>query len=182
MKPRNPNSKEKINSSSMADIAFLLLIFFLVSTTMVQDKGLDLKLPPYREEKTVAPIKERNLFKILINSRNEFLVENEIRFDLTGLKEEIKNFILNSERDPGLAERPDKAVVSLKTSRGTKYEVFIDALDEIKGAYYEIYAQRVHLSAEEYRNLNPEDPGDRTLYLKGKDGIPMNISIAEPTD
>ena len=169
----------EINAGSMADIAFLLLIFFLVTTTILQEKGLMLKLPP---EQNLEPVKinERNIFKILINSNNQFLVEGEIRKDLNGLRGEIETFVMNNGHNPRLSDNPEEAIVSIKTSRGTDYGQFITALDETKAAYYGIYGRRVGMTGDEFRQLDLRDPMSKRLYQKGKDGIPMNISIAEP--
>ncbi|MDW3194061.1 MAG: biopolymer transporter ExbD [Cytophagales bacterium] len=172
--------KPTINSGSMADIAFLLLIFFLVTTTIKRDKGLLLKLPPPPEKEVEIEIHERNLFNILINANDQYLIEGEIRSDLKGISEEIKTFVLNKGLDPNLSDSPKDAIVSIKASRGTKYSHFIIALDETKKAYYEIYAGRVGLTPTQYLSLNHQNVDEYGLYRKGKDGIPMNISIAEP--
>jgi biopolymer transport protein ExbD len=178
---RSKNLKqEPINSGSMADIAFLLLIFFLVSTTLAQEKGLSLLLPPKTEEKIDVPIHERNLYKILINSQNQFLVNGEPKTSLEGVKDEIRKFVTNNGADPNLSINPEKAIVSIKANRGTEYKYFVEVLDEAKAAYYEIYADRVGLTDEQYLALNHDDPVEYDRYLKGKEGIPMNISIAQP--
>ena len=165
------------NSGSMADIAFLLLIFFMLTTTIVNDKGLDLLLPPEHIKKNNIPIKERNLFKILVNSNDEFLIEDKPRRSITGLRAEIKEFILNPNHSPELSESKAKAVVSIKTNRATSQTAFIDVLDEAKAAYFEIYAERVGLTSKEFRALSKNDP----IFKKARIGIPMNISIADPT-
>ncbi len=170
-----------VNSGSMADIAFLLLIFFLVTTTITQEEGITLKLPPEPEKIEIAPIHNRNLFKILINSNNQFLIEGDLRNDLTGLREEIQAFVLNNGRNPEKSVSPDRAVISIKANRGTDYKYFIEALDEVKGMYYDLYARNVGLTNEEYMRLDPTDPVEGLIYQKGKRGIPMNISIAEPS-
>ena len=87
---------------------------------------------------------------------------------------------MNYGRDQGLSEEPRKAVISLKTNRGTQ-GIFIAVLDELRAAYYEIYAERVGIPVEVFRQLNTEDPDQRRLREQAKAGIPMNISIAEPT-
>lgn len=174
-------TRESVNAGSMADIAFLLLIFFLVTTTIVQDKGIMITLPPRMEEE-VPPVEQhdRNLFKILINSQDELLVENELREDLSGLREEIKEFVLNRGQNPNLSDSPVKAIVSIKSNKGTSYGRYIHLLDEVKAAYYEIYGDRVGLSAKAYRELDLSAPDQKQRYEAGKDGIPMNISIANP--
>lgn len=180
MKITRKLNQEPVNTGSMADIAFLLLIFFLVSTTILQEKGLMITLPPDQEVQAVMPVNDRNLFKISINSNNQFLIQDEQRDDLVGLKDEIRQFILNPTQTAELAESPKKAIISLKSNRGTDYAAFIAVLDELKGAYYDIYGERVGLSGDQYRHLDLDDPRQLALYEKGKEGIPMNISIAEP--
>ncbi len=179
IKSRSRREPQEINAGSMADIAFLLLIFFLVVTTIQTQKGLLLPIPS-KEEKPEVPIPERNLFNVKINSNNDLLVENEVRSNTTGLKEEVIQFILNDGKNPASSDNPQKAIISLKTNRGTGYGRFIEVLDIMKGAYYEIYGKRVGLSAQEYRELDKNNPTEYEMYLEGKDGIPMNISIAEP--
>ncbi len=169
----------QVSAGSMADIAFLLLIFFLVATKFIEDRGLLTQLPP-DVPPTDIQIKERNLFKIRINSKNQFLVENEIKQNLDDLSAEIKEFVLNPNNDPQLAETPQKAIISIKAQRGAKYSHFIEVLDHSKEAYYQIYGSRVGLSSAEYRRLNRENPIENAKYLEGKEGLPMKISIAEP--
>ena len=155
----------EINSSSMADIAFLLLIFFLVTTTIANDRGLSLQLPPNPEDIENIDIKipERNLFKIQINSADRLLVEGEpFEQDVTEIKEMIKDFVLNNGRDPESSDSPKDAIVSLKTDRGTSQERYIEVLDEIQGAYYDMYAARIGVTNKEWRDIasdltNPEN-------------------------
>ncbi|MEM6525663.1 MAG: biopolymer transporter ExbD [Bacteroidota bacterium] len=171
-------SPQIAKGSSMADIAFLLLIFFMLTTTIVDDKGIDLMLPPEANTPQDTPIKERNLFKILLNSKDEILVEGKKRLSSRSLRKEIKEFILNPNRSKELSENTHKAVVSIKTSRGTSHAAFIEVLDEAKAAYFEIYAERVGITTSEFRLLRSKDPKYRTA----RHGIPMNISIAEPSN
>lgn len=171
---------EGINTGSMADIAFLLLIFFLVSTTILQEKGLILRLPPEVKEPTAVEIKDRNVYNIRINSQNTFLIENDLRVHLNGVREEVQRFVLNPEKQAVYSESPEKAVVSIKADRGTDYRTFIAVLDEVKAAYYEVYGERVGLSGAEFRALDLSNPEQKALYDKARIGIPMNISIAEP--
>ncbi len=172
----------EVNTGSMADIAFLLLIFFLVSTTLLQEKGLSLKLPPEPEDRSVMEVNDRNLFKILINSNNQYLVEDKTRSDLIGLRDEIKKFVLNGGEDPNLSDSPAKATVSIKANRGTDYRYFIEVLDEVKEAYYEIYGANVGISSQAYRELDLTREDQKMSYIKGKEGTPMNISIAQPNN
>ncbi len=172
--------QQEINVSTTADIAFLLLIFFLVTTTIVMERGLQIKLPPKVEDDTVIKIKDRNLFTIHVNSKDQLMVNERIRMGLGGLREEIKEFVLNENHSEKLSQSPEEAIISFKTNRGTGYDKFIDVLDEIKGAYYEIYADRAGISSSAFRNLDLDNPDEKAIYLAAKNGIPMNISIAEP--
>lgn len=181
---RNKNrGGAEVNTSSMADIAFLLLIFFLVTTTIASDKGLTILLPPPPEDTPpdVIDKNERNIFKVLINSQDKLLVEDAPLTDVSELREMVKTFVSNNGRDPESSDSPTDAVVSLKTDRGTGYEIYINVLDELQGAYYELRAEKVGLTAEQYRALDQKDPGDKELYDRGKEGLPMQISIAEPS-
>jgi biopolymer transport protein ExbD len=174
----------EVNSSSMADIAFLLLVFFLVTTTIPNEKGLLIQLPAKQDPNMPPPEvkqKDRNIFAVRINSADKLLVEDEPLEDYRELKDMVKEFVLNPNNDPELAENPQKAIVSLKNDRGTSYERFIQVLDQLQGAYYEMYGERVGLTAQEYRNLDRKNPQELELYEKGKEGIPMAISIAQPT-
>ncbi len=174
-----------IPNSSMADIAFLLLTFFLVTTTMPNDKGLSMQLPPPPEAQPPEDIKiqERNMFKIQVNSSDALLVEGEPMEDVSGLKDMIKKFILNNGADPTSSDSPDKAIVSFKTDRGTTHKRFVEILDIMQAAYYDIYADQAGVTNEEFRKIASDlnDPENKRLYDKGCEGISMAISIAEPT-
>lgn len=185
-------STPEIPNASMADIAFLLLTFFLMTTTIANDRGLSLVLPPPPEAQQEEEIKiqEHNMFKIALNSTDALAVEGEYVNDIAGLKEEIKRFILNNGRDPHSSDNPQKAIVSFKTDRGTSHKRFVEVLDIIQGAYYDIYAERAQVTNARWRELSSDlnDPENRRLYDIGRgrraDGsleIPMNLSIAEPT-
>lgn len=151
-------------------------------TTVINNyKGLSMMLPVWSNNPPVSDVNDRNLFKIHINSENSLLIEDVLRQDLAGVREEIKRFILNHGKENDLSENPIKAVISLKADRGTSHEVFIAALNEIQGAYFEIYAAQVGITPGEFRNLDLNKIKDRRLYDQARKGIPMNISIAEPS-
>ena len=174
----------EVNASSMADIAFLLLIFFLVTTTIASDKGLALLLPPKQDPNNPPPpvkFNQRNIFKVLINSQDRLLVEDEPLTDISAIKDMVKEFVSNNGRDPLSSESPEEAVVSLKTDRGTSYETFINVLDELQGAYWELRAEKVGLTAQQYRELDQDNPDEKELYDRGQEAYPMRISVAEPT-
>jgi hypothetical protein len=100
---------------------------------------------------------------------------------LDGVREEIQRFILNNGKDRSSSDSPKEAVVSLKTDRGTTYATFMAALDEIQAAYYEIYAERAGITPAAFRKLNLNDPSQLQIHNRAKEGIPMNISMAEPS-
>jgi biopolymer transport protein ExbD len=179
-----PRTTPEIPNASMADIAFLLLTFFLVTTTINNDRGLSIQLPP-PPEKDIKDVKiqEHNMFKIQVNSSDALLVEGEPLSDVTGLKEDIKKFILNKGVDPLSSDSPEKAIVSFKTDRGTTHRRFIQILDIIQGAYYDIYAEQAGVTNAKFREVASDlnDAENRQIYDKGRAGIPMQISIAEPT-
>jgi biopolymer transport protein ExbD len=176
----------EIPNASMADIAFLLLTFFLVTTTVPNDRGLSIGLPPPPEsqEEIDVQIPERNLFKIQVNSFDNLLVEGDPWTNsMTELKAEIKKFVLNDGLDPSSSDSPKDAIVSYKTDRGTSHKKFIEVLDAIQAAYYDIYAERIGVTNAKWREIasDPTGAGNAPLYEKAREGIPMNISIAEPT-
>ncbi len=184
-------STPEIPNASMADIAFLLLTFFLVTTTIANDKGLQMMLPPPPDpNQPIMKFQEHNLFTIQVNSSDALLVEGEPMEDVSVLQEQIKKFILNNGADPHLSDSPEKAIVSYKTDRGTSHKRFVEILDKIQGAYYDIWSERAGVSNQRFREAASDlsDPENQAIYNKGlgkrPDGtneIPMAISIAEPT-
>ncbi len=174
---RKKRSLPEINAGSMADIAFLLLIFFLVTTSIDSDKGIPIKLPPKLEENS-PPVDQnkRNVYEVLINSNNYLLVENNY-MNLEDLCEATKKFITNNGVDPNLSESPDKAIVSLKNDRGTSYGVYIQIQNELKRAYNEL---RDDYAMEKFGRLYSELPKGTKAYEEVNTKYPQKISEAEP--
>lgn len=172
--------KTEINSSSMADIAFLLLIFFLVTTTIQTNQGLSATLPPYKEKPDFIKFHDRNLYKIHINSRDRILVEDAPFESFEKLHADVKKFILNHGVDPKLSDNPNDAIISLHMNRGTHYRRFIEVMDALQGVYYEIYGERLGMTAKQFRTLDLKLADQKAQYNQAREGIPMNISIAEP--
>lgn len=177
----------EINAGSMADIAFLLLIFFLVTTTMDIDKGLNRQLPPIDEEQeqSEAPIKKKNIFEVVVNANNDLLVEQE-EMQLTELREAAKRFIDNNgdgscefctgERDPASSDNPKKAIVSVSSDRGTSYKTYVTVTNELIAAYNEL---RVELAERQFNTSDLELLSEKQRDFLG-DVYPQIISEAEP--
>lgn len=138
----------EVNAGSMADIAFLLLIFFLVTTTIETDSGISRKLPPPVDEQETPPVlKEKNIFVVELNKNNELLVEEQ-PMELKDLREAAIKFLDNGggrgeeacdycqgAKDPSSSDNPDKAVISLRNNRETNYDAYIAVQNELVAAY-----------------------------------------------
>ncbi len=180
----------QINAGSMADIAFLLLIFFLVTTTMDIDSGLSRKLPPMPEEEQedTPPIKERNVFIVLLNRNNQLLVEGE-PMNVNFLRERAKEFIANIEDKDNLPDKKpteidyfgmypvSKGIISLQNDRGTSYGTYIKVQNELVAAYNEL---RDELSLEKFGKKYRELTKDKMDAIRKV--YPQRISEAEPKD
>ena len=167
----------EINAGSMADIAFLLLIFFLVTTTMDVDTGIARKLPPMPEDEQLeddSQIHAKNIYVVLINANNQLLVEGEL-MDISQLREGAKRFINNNGLDPNLSENPEKAIISLQNDRGTEYMTYIRVQNELAAAYNEIRNDvALNKFGQRYNDLSKTQQKEiRKMY-------PQKISEAEP--
>tara|TARA_R110000868_G_scaffold13836_3_gene64306 strand:+ start:1170 stop:1793 length:624 start_codon:yes stop_codon:yes gene_type:complete len=194
----------EVNAGSMADIAFLLLIFFLVTTTIETDAGLDRMLPPIEDVTDPPIIKQKNIFTVNINKSGQLLVEDEIS-DIKKLREQAMAFLDNGgaakgsedycsyckgKRDETSSDNPDKAIISLKNDRETKYDIYITVQNEIVGAYNELRnreAQRLYktnFTDMEAEYLNPETSPEKKEVLKERvkkiqELFPQKFSEAE---
>jgi biopolymer transport protein ExbD len=175
---RKKRSIPEINAGSMADIAFLLLIFFLVTTSIDSDKGIPIKLPPKLTEDQPKPpsIKKRNIWEVLINKNDMLLVEGK-RMDITQLCDATKIFISNPTKSELYSENTDKAVVSLKNDKGTSYGAYIAVQNELKRAYNELRDEYCRSNFNSSYNDLPKDGKQQQEALKA---YPQKISEAEP--
>ncbi len=185
----------EINAGSMADIAFLLLIFFLVTTTMDVTSGINRKLPEKQPKNAPPPpkIKERNIFEVNINRDNKLFVEGNV-MNIKDLREAARKFIDNGggtitsgpdennctycegDRDPESSDNPKKAVISLQNDRGTSYNTYIQVQNELVAAYTDL-RNRYALK----RFGKKFDDLSRANQKIVKNAYPQIISEAEPT-
>jgi len=200
---RRENSE--INAGSMADIAFLLLIFFLVTTTMDVDSGISRKLPEKTEDTPDVVIKEKNVLDITVNRKNQLLVENEF-VQVTDIKRLAMDFIdngggisaskdnqpgqpcdyCNGAKDPASSDHPSKAIISLQSDRGTTYGMYVSIQNEIESAYNELrnklalkkYRRTYKDLLSDYKDSGSESLKDKINFLK--DSYPQIIAEPEP--
>ena len=199
-------SAPEVNAGSMADIAFLLLIFFLVTTTIETDSGINRKLPPMDEIIDPPIIKERNIFTVVVNKNNQILVE-EKPMDLRDIRKEAVAFLDNGgglgdeacdycqgNKDRSSSDNPEKAIISLKNDRETDYKVYISVQNELVAAYNELRNREFtrlypseNMSYVEADKKYSDPRSDKTVKEKLKEKLsviktlyPMKLSEAEP--
>ena len=186
-----------INSSSSADLAFTLLIFFLVVTSMDTDEGLTRLLPRWTEEQTNQDIKKRNILNVLVNANNDLMIGDDFG-KVEDLCEKAKNFIkaegdfagdrgpeyiqANPEKYPELVQyfgadtkTPKNHVISLQSDYGTSYEMYIKVQNELVAAYNQL---REELSQQKFGKPYDEEELSKEQMQAIKDYYPMNISEA----
>lgn len=179
-----------INSSSTADIAFLLLIFFLITTSMDTDRGLARRLPPPPEKNQKQDdviVKERNVLQVLLNSSDQLMCGGEY-ISIKELRQKAKEFVANPYNDETKPEKhpmdvpffgntmvTDKHVVSLQNDRGSSYQAYIDVQNELVAAYNEL---REELAQDKWqKSYNALDEDQQKAI---RDIYPQKISEAEP--
>ena len=197
----------EVNAGSMADIAFLLLIFFLVTTTIETDSGINRKLPPMEDVIDPPIIKERNIFTVVVNKNNDILVEEkpmqlrDVRSAAVkcldnggGVGEEACDYCKGG-RDTSSSDNPDKAIISLKNDRETDYKVYISVQNELVAAYNELRDrefirlypnQRMTFVEANKLYSDPRTSPKEKLKLKPKLDVlkkmyPQKLSEAEPS-
>jgi len=180
-----------INSSSTADIAFLLLIFFLITTSMDTDRGLARRLPPPPEvdkpQNEADKVKQRNVFQVFLNMYDQLMVNGEV-MDVQQLRAKAKEFIANKYNDETLPEKKAKDVeffgnvmvteahvVSLQNDRSSSYQAYIDVQNELVAAYNEL---RDELAMEKWGKKYSELDEEKQKAVR--EIYPQKISEAEP--
>ncbi|MFD2517643.1 ExbD/TolR family protein [Salinimicrobium flavum] len=196
-------SSPEVNAGSMADIAFLLLIFFLVTTTIETDSGISRKLPPIQEDEVEPPvIKQKNIFQVIVNRNNQLLVEDD-PMELKDLREAAIEFLDNGggvgeeacdycegAGDPNSSDNPDKAVIMLVNDRQTEYGTYIAVQNELVAAYNHLRdrtAQRLFGKSFDQMEADYDDPRYRGNKETLKEQIqqirdmwPQKLSEADP--
>ena len=189
----NKRKTPDINASSQADIAFLLLVFFLVATTMNTDTGLVRVLPPIPPEDVKVEdqkVKTRNLLLVFVNASGQLMVGEE-SMDIRGLKDKAKEFVINPLDDENLPEKKDteiempdgskwtypvsEGVVSLQTTRDTSYEIYIQVQNELTRAFNEV---RNEVSQSKFGKAFVDLTEDEKSVITK--AVPLKISEAEP--
>lgn len=179
-----------VNASSSADIAFMLLLFFLMTSSMDTDKGLPRRLPPpvpKDQKKNDVEINKRNLLVVLINSSNQILCGDEF-IDIKQLKDKVKDFIDNPYNDANKPEKEEKdveffgkvmcsskGVISLQNDRGTEYQAYISVQNELAKAYNEL---RDDISKKKFGKSFADL--DEAQQKAVQEIYPQKISEAEP--
>ena len=180
-----------INGSSSADIAFMLLLFFLLTTSMDTDRGLARRLPrpPETEKPEEQEINKRNILMVLISSNDQIRCSDEADISLPRLREKAKEFIENPHDDVNLPLKEEVEIpffgkvmitkqhlISLQCDRGTSYQRYIDVQNELAAAYTEL---RDVISKRQFgkRFYDLEDEEQRSAVMKY---YPQIISEAEP--
>ncbi|OQA84694.1 MAG: Biopolymer transport protein ExbD/TolR [Bacteroidetes bacterium ADurb.Bin234] len=180
-----------LNTGSMADISFLLLTFFLLTSSINTDQGIQRRLPPpLQENQEVPKINQRNVLRILVNMHDQLLVNGEVLSDVRQLRSITKEFIENPTNDPHRSEKQakyiddlgenamvSKGVVSLQNDRGTSYAMYIAVQNQLTMAFNELrdeYSQQRFGKPYEKISEN-QKKGVQKIY-------PISISEAEPSN
>ncbi|QOD62153.1 biopolymer transporter ExbD [Polaribacter haliotis] len=191
----------EINAGSMADIAFLLLIFFLVTTTMNVDAGISRKIPPKEEIPSDILVNERNILEVNINKNNDIFADGKT-IQMNELKQIAIDFIDNGggldinkkscdwcegSKIKTSSDHPTKAIISIKTDRTTNYETYISTLDILNSAYshlrnklsVKLYNRNYNSLLEDFKKSNNNDKNLQDKIKLIREKYPLLLSDAE---
>lgn len=193
----------EVNAGSMADIAFLLLIFFLVTTTIGVDQGINRLLPRYEVDPPEPPVNKRNILPVLVNKDNQLLVNEQV-IKLKDLRQTAIDFLENNgegncnycftgKKNPTSSDHPDKAIISLSNDGLTSYGTYIAVQNELVAAYTFLRDREskrrygMSFSEMEYIYNDPASKATEGLVedlepkvKKIQEMFPMRLSEAEP--
>lgn len=179
-----------INTSSMADISFLLLTFFLLTSSIDTEQGIPRRLPPPKEntEETIVDVNQRNVLSVLVNYNDALLVNNDVIL-ITELKDRAKEFLENPNNLSNLPEKEikiidnigeypvSKGVISLTNDQSTTYNTYVQVQNELQRAVNELRDKvATQYFGKKYDNL------DTAFQRSVQVAVPMNISEAPPID
>jgi len=182
----------ELNTGAMADISFLLLTFFLLTSSIDTDLGINRLLPPPPDETQIiedAQVRKRNMFVVLINAYDQLLVRGKPG-DISNLRRDVKDFVSNPYNDINLSEKDfenidfigqygvSKGIVSLQNDRGTSYSMYIKVQNELTAAFNELRDElSMSTFGAKFEDLRTSEQQDAI-----RKAIPMKISEAEPKD
>lgn len=183
----------EVNAGSMADIAFLLLIFFLVTTTIETNAGITTKLPPKlpADMPPPPPVKEKNVLVVVVNKNNQLLVNNQL-MELKDVRKTAVDFLDNGgdgtcahcrgAKSQASSDNPEKAVISLRNDRETSYSTYIAVQNELIGAYNELRErerQRLYPNEVSYTEMDAQFNAARTPKSRKEDLEPKIKKLQE---
>lgn len=180
----------KINTGSMADISFLLLTFFLLTSSINTEQGIPRRLPPAKKDKDkeIVDINKRNVLNVVVNFNDAVWVNGE-ELLLAQLKDKALDFLENPNNLPTLPEKEpvqinnmgeypvSKGVISLTNDQSTSYNMYVQVQNELEKAVNELRDKvAINYFGKKFDNL---DTSARKSIQKA---VPMNISEAPPMD
>ena len=175
---KKDRAASEVNASSMADIAFLLLIFFIITTNVAQKTGVKLILP-IKQEDVQVDFLDRNVCTIYMNSNNDLLVEKK-EMKLEEVTEFVKEFITNNGVDIRYSVSPQDAIVLFKYSRGAKYDAYLALINQVQQAYFEIWAEKQGVPVSEFISWDLDNDKAKSEQMdKLREIIPYNFSVSQ---
>ena len=177
--PRQRRSVPEINAGSMADIAFLLLIFFLVTTSIIDEKGLTVKLPALPKANQSPPlVQKRNVLEVYINDQNQYIVDGQVQ-DLMTIQKQAIRFIDNPNHDPNMSASPQEALLLIHSDEKASYGHYISLQNGLKMAYQNL---RDQFSIKTFNKHYNDLPIASDQRIKVEQRYPINIAESDLTN